>query len=108
MSKKNKAKKSGRPALKEQSIQVELSDKKVKIIRRTNQVIEVINRGKAITVGEGKRAKKFKCNDLMAGQAKSVLKQIVSEKKLNIDVDKHNTRMLGKNVIAALTTPSEG
>jgi hypothetical protein len=99
MSKKSTAKKkSGRPALKEQSIQVELSDKKVKIVRRTNKVVEVINRGKALTYGK----KKFSCNAKIDGQAKAILKQVVSEKNLDIDVDKQNTQMLGKNVIAAL------
>ena len=125
-------KKSGRPALQEQSVQVVLTDKKVKIVRRTNQVIEVINQGKVITLPDNAKAKaarvrlekldskkdkakvkelkaliaaqtvKFKKGDVMVGQAKSVLKQAVTEKELDIDVDKYNTRSLGKNVIAAL------
>lgn len=97
---------SGRPrtiSIEEQSIQVILSDKKVKIIRKTDQSIEVINRGKKITINEGKKSEKiFKCNEVMTKQAKAVLKQINKEKKLGIDVDNFNTRSLGMHVINAL------
>lgn len=150
-------KKSGRPALQEQSIQVELSDKKVKIVRKTNQSIEIINKGKMITPEESvklKKAKaklvalnsgsnrfdkriakldkkkdadkikelkaakaakikelkeiviketvKFKNGEVMKNHAKAVLEQVVIEKNLDINCDRYNTRMLGKNVIEAL------
>ena len=126
------SKKSGRKPLQEQSIKVELSDKKVKIIRRTSQVIDVINQGNVITLPDNAKVKaartkiekldpkkdkvkikelkaliveqtvKFKKGDIMTGQSKSVLTQVNKEKKLGLDVNKYNTRSLGANVIKEL------
>jgi hypothetical protein len=88
--------KRGRPALEEQVVQVDLKAGKYTIVRRTNHAVEAYKGTKQTEANKvGKTSKKFK-------SAKAVLRQVIEEKDLKVELGKLNTRQLGKNVIDAL------
>ena len=81
--------KRGRPALEEQVVQVDLKAGKYTIVRRTNHAVEAY---KGTKQNADKKAK----------STKAVLRQVIEEKNLKVELGKLNTRMLGKKVIEAL------
>ena len=88
----------GRPALEEQSVVVNIKSGKYTIVRRAEDT-EAYKKHTidVFTVGsEGE-------NDKKVDSAKKILKEVIAEHKLEVEVEGKNTRTIGKKVIEALS-----